>query len=1317
MQRIKKPFIWMLLLTLLVSIVQPGGMPTASAANVATSYFTPDIGALKDTVALTLRPEAKPGGTFSEIISRDNVYHVTDSDLTITGTFTKVTGSSLGVNIQQLNWVPKDSVWTEDPTHVTPGLMQLDVDRPDNRFSAKATLYPGMNKVTFSGSQGLNDRSETFYVLFDQVPYVEKLMILGGADKLNLNEGAQVVVPTDEITLEGKALNATKVTVAVNGKAALATSLLQDGTFFTPQLQLEPGVNDLKLIVQNASDTLTFNYSLYYYDEKNPIVGLYLVGTDNIAQSVLNVVPTYTENTTNAKIYAQMLVQDNLNTPFDGSAIIGLKTGTTNATINLKFYEGITIDSAGKLTTVPGAEIFIPGITQNTPSYRLVTFEVDPLDFELEADGTTVVKDQRHTLSVTYGTKTISKRIDFQYMQGQTVIKDLKYLKGYDETKPSVIPAGEALNGAKLDSSDFYIMVTTNSKPSNVQLIANYLPLATEAISVSTVVHTVSDTQYIYKITGFKNGNQTVRFKYTGSDSYKDATISFASKSYIYIANLSDGQTYTIDSGATNLLSVQGEYVDFDTLNSQYFLGEVFVNGLKVRSSSDATLGEWLITENAKYNGKFIFDLEVSAEKGPLVFGENRIIFTGTGTDTDGKTREVKKELRIYIVDQNVSAITNFQPAVGKDRVTFPPRDFASDNEQLPKIFNLTPDFIYKDYKYTTSLKTYDLVLRGSGAIKANLNLGTKNILSVDIPSVSTGNVTVTPSGKYNYDFAGNQKDFIMRIHDLVTDMPGTHVYTLELINETGAKTSQRLELVREESSYRLISPQPTVGNQYVVNKNFVHFDIEAEGATSVIIDKEEAVKRPDLGDNRFVLDYVGLKQDKSTKIKIQIIRGAVTNTDTIEVFYTGTVAVDAQYMAPKVNTKYSVFNKKLELSFPKGTVMQSKDVRGINKYYPETKLLFGIAEPITGVVERRNDYGNIIGFPGTGEVSGAISWSIPDELLMNFGSTVKTKNFGDVSDVYWISGGLGELGDRTSVGYLPATNGLAPYSVDALFGDRQTPAERKITPSQRGTLTLAYNANVVDEAGYTITVFRYNANRQWENIGGVVDSKKHTVSVPFDEFGYYKVMKMSRGYSDITNHQWARNVLNALYAKGFMNNLRFEQFGSDDQTTRGEFATLLVKGLSLPLNYDGKQTFADLVPGASSTTWDYAHIETATRAGIVTGLTDGIFAPDQPITREQAAVMIARALKLKLAVTDQKLKDNVAKSFLDSGKIDAYALASIEAVTKAGIMSGSAVTAAGQKKPSYNFNPKSNMTRAEAAKIAVELLKKSTKIFPKNLS
>ncbi|KWX84278.1 hypothetical protein AMQ83_29485, partial [Paenibacillus riograndensis] len=116
-------------------------------------------------------------------------------------------------------------------------------------------------------------------------------------------------------------------------------------------------------------------------------------------------------------------------------------------------------------------------------------------------------------------------------------------------------------------------------------------------------------------------------------------------------------------------------------------------------------------------------------------------------------------------------------------------------------------------------------------------------------------------------------------------------------------------------------------------------------------------------------------------------------------------------------------------------------------------------------------------------------------------------------------------------------------------------------------------------------------------------------------------------------------------------------------------------------------------------------------------GLSDGFFGPDQPLTREQGAVMIARALKLKMATNDAKLQATLAKSFVDTGSMDFYSKPAIDAVSKAKIMEGSAVTITGQTKPVYNFNPKGKMTRAEAGKIAVALLKKSTSIFPKTFN
>lgn len=1288
MQRMKKPMIWLMMLALVVTLIPAGLAPVASAAG-QTSYFTPDNAAnvqLKDTVGLKLT------GTV-DFLSRSNAFQVTTTQQEVTGTFTNVTGSTLGVNVQLLNL--KDGTWVPDSTRVAPGVITVDPDRPDNRFKANLTLFPGMNKVTFTGSQGPSERSESFYILYDSVPYIEKLQVHGGAEPQNLNEGAQIVVDNGQVTLEGIANNATKVTVSLNGSDALPTSLLQGGTFYSSVLNLKAGVNDIQVTIEGGVDKNVLNYSILYYDEENPFSKLDLrEGAAGIAQSMLSTVPTYGGNPGQANVDVQLLLPDDKT------------TGVTE----------ITVDGAVNSTIVPNVTK-IPSVGGNTPSYVNISFEIPSLALKESAPGVPL-RSQEHTLSVKYGGVTARTDMNFIYAENETVITNLTYLKDYDGT--GTIPQGVPLNGASVNSADFYIMVETSRDPGSAQLLAQYLPISTSKITLNGPFVSGQANKFIYQIKGFKNGTQTVQFKFDNSTSSKNATISFASKSYIFVENLTDGQTYDASNG-NKQLKLNGQYIDFATLDSNYFVAEIFANGVKVYSTQPVGDQKPLTLDSS---GKFKdVVIDIDGDTGPLFFGENRIVFTGIGKGDQGQLNQVSKELRIYVNDNNVSTIQSFLPTPTKERPNFV-EPFNPDDLWVKNLLTLSPEFTYKDQKYTTTLKTFDLAIRGAGATRMSLSMGTQKIFDLEIPDADSTAwkepMIDTQYGLDNdsviVDRIGRQQDFLIRLRNLKADTPGTYIYTLDLYNKTGAKTSQKVELVREAAGYRILSPQPTSGKQIVVNKNFVHFDIEAEGATSVVIDKENATKMQGTETDRFALDYVGLKQDKSNKIKITVDRNGVKTTDTIEIYYTSATGVDSQYMAPKVNTKYSAFNKQLALSFPKGTVMESTDTNGIKTFYPNNKLLFGIADPTTGIVERRNDYGSLVGFRTAEEDPSPL---VVPELYYRRFSAIEgdSVNFSPISEIYWISGGLGESGTRGSSNYKAATNGIGPYTTEALYGDPQMLPERKIQPSQRGTLTLTYDSNVVDDAGSTISVFYYTPNREWKRIGGEVDSKKHTVTVPFDNFGYYKVMKLKRSYNDITNHGWARNILNALYAKGFMTPLRFEQFGTDDRTTRGEFATLLVKGLNLPTTTDNNPTFTDVGVGTRSITWDYDSIETAARAGIITGLTDGVFGPDQPLTREQAAVMITRALELKVAANDSKLQAALAKSFIDSGSMETYARPAIQAVSKAKIMEGSPVTVAGQTKPQYAFNPKGNLTRAEAGKIAVELLKKSTKIFPKTLS
>ena len=156
MQRTKKPLIWLMMVALVVSLIPAGLAPVASAAG-QTSYFTPDNTAnvpLKSTVGL------KMTGTGSDVLLRSTAFVVTSAEQAVTGTFTNVTGSTLGANVQLLNL--KDGTWVPDSSRLAPAVVTVDPNRPDNRFNATLTLFPEMNKVTFSGSQGPSERSESF---------------------------------------------------------------------------------------------------------------------------------------------------------------------------------------------------------------------------------------------------------------------------------------------------------------------------------------------------------------------------------------------------------------------------------------------------------------------------------------------------------------------------------------------------------------------------------------------------------------------------------------------------------------------------------------------------------------------------------------------------------------------------------------------------------------------------------------------------------------------------------------------------------------------------------------------------------------------------------------------------------------------------------------------------------------------------------------------------------------------------------------------------------------------------------------------------
>lgn len=98
------------------------------------------------------------------------------------------------------------------------------------------------------------------------------------------------------------------------------------------------------------------------------------------------------------------------------------------------------------------------------------------------------------------------------------------------------------------------------------------------------------------------------------------------------------------------------------------------------------------------------------------------------------------------------------------------------------------------------------------------------------------------------------------------------------------------------------------------------------------------------------------------------------------------------------------------------------------------------------------------------------------------------------------------------------------------------------------------------------------------------------------------------------------------MAARGIINGKSSGVFDPGATMTRGEFSAIVVRGLGLPVPSDGgKHSFTDVTQGA----WYYHYVRTAYDYGIVNGVGNNLFYPDGTITRQQAAVMVARAAKL----------------------------------------------------------------------------------------
>lgn len=115
-------------------------------------------------------------------------------------------------------------------------------------------------------------------------------------------------------------------------------------------------------------------------------------------------------------------------------------------------------------------------------------------------------------------------------------------------------------------------------------------------------------------------------------------------------------------------------------------------------------------------------------------------------------------------------------------------------------------------------------------------------------------------------------------------------------------------------------------------------------------------------------------------------------------------------------------------------------------------------------------------------------------------------------------------------------------------------------------------------------------------------------------------VTEVSRVYPDISGH-WAATEIEKLTKIGILRGFPDGLFKPDQPVTRAQFAKIMTIALRIPEVKPASPTFSD-VP---TNHWAYGYIEAAAKRGLLKGFPDGTFKPEDPVSKAQAAAIIAR--------------------------------------------------------------------------------------------
>lgn len=279
-------------------------------------------------------------------------------------------------------------------------------------------------------------------------------------------------------------------------------------------------------------------------------------------------------------------------------------------------------------------------------------------------------------------------------------------------------------------------------------------------------------------------------------------------------------------------------------------------------------------------------------------------------------------------------------------------------------------------------------------------------------------------------------------------------------------------------------------------------------------------------------------------------------------------------------------------------------------------------------------------------------------------------------------------VGGTLTIQNRSSSTGTTRYTVTIEDSDNGSVTSSHSRASRGTTVTLTVNPDegyeldeltVTDASGNNVTVNRSSDTRYTFTMprGNV------TVEAAFVEIKEEPDIS-ALPFTDVGTGDWFYDAVAYAYDNGMMSGIGNNRFAPESNLTRAMLVQVL-------WNLEGNPEASAITEysDVASDAWYYDAVQWATDKNIVGGYGNGIYGPEDDITREQMALMLYRYAQYKGYDTTQSGAD--VEDFADYEDISDWALEGVTWAVNAGLLNG---------KGNGILDPTGDATRAEVAQI-----------------